>query len=119
MSEEKYSDLAELFKVFGDVIKKLRLDEYDSINPGGKYHNKKDLMNFPTFDLPDLVYRKIKPITLKSPTKYSSYFQAFSEKEEIMERIFDIFKDKTIIYISHKKELINMFEKKYEIRKEK
>ncbi|WP_313578579.1 polyphosphate kinase 1 [Chishuiella sp.] len=76
------SDIAEdTLKFF---LKKLRLDEYDSINPGGKYHNKKDLMNFPTFDLPNLVYKKIKPITLKSPTKYSSYFQAFSEKEEIM-----------------------------------
>lgn len=65
-------------------LKKLRLDEYDSINPGGKYHNKRDLMSFPTFDIPGLTYEKIQPIVLKNPFKYNSYFQAFTEKEEMI-----------------------------------
>ncbi|MBO6213276.1 polyphosphate kinase 1 [Algoriella sp.] len=65
-------------------LKKLRLDDYDSINPGGKYHNKRDLMSFPNFDIAGLTYEKIKPIMLKGPFKYKSYFQAFTEKEEMM-----------------------------------
>ena len=65
-------------------LKKLRLDEYDSINPGGKYHNKRDLMSFPSFDIPNLTYEKIKPIIQKKPFEYNSYFQAFTENEEMM-----------------------------------
>ena len=65
-------------------LKKLRLDEYDSINPGGKYHNKRDLMSFPNFDIEGLTYDKIKPLVIKRPFTYKSYFQAFTEKDEIM-----------------------------------
>ncbi len=42
----------------------------------------------------------------------------FFEEKQILNRIFEKYKDKTIIYISHKKEIIEMFDKKYEIRKE-
>lgn len=41
----------------------------------------------------------------------------YDEEIEIMNRIFDIFKDKTIIYISHKKEMIDMFDLKYKLER--
>ncbi len=41
-----------------------------------------------------------------------------NEEKEILKRIFNIYKDKTIIYVSHKKEIIELFKEKYEIRKE-
>ena len=40
------------------------------------------------------------------------------EEKEIIEKIFKTYKNKTIIYISHKKEIIDLFNEKYEIRKE-
>lgn len=41
----------------------------------------------------------------------------FVEEKEIMNKIFDYFKDKTIIYISHKEELINSFSNKYQLER--
>ena len=41
-----------------------------------------------------------------------------NEEKQIIERLFETFKDKTIIYVSHKKEIIDLFKEKYEIRKE-
>ena len=37
------------------------------------------------------------------------------EEIEILNRILNKYKDKTIIYVSHKKEIINLFNKKYNI----
>lgn len=41
----------------------------------------------------------------------------FKEEKEIIGKLFNCFKDKTIIYISHKKEIIDMFENKYKIER--
>lgn len=41
----------------------------------------------------------------------------FDEEQEIMKKIFDIYKDKTIIYISHKKEIIELFDNKYKLER--
>ena len=65
-------------------LDKLQLDDYDSIIPGGKYHNKRDLIGFPTFGIEGLTYQKIKPIIQKRPTKYNNYFKAFTENDEMI-----------------------------------
>ena len=41
-----------------------------------------------------------------------------TEEKEIINRIFEIYKDKTIIYVSHKEEIMKLFNQKYEVRKE-
>jgi ABC-type bacteriocin/lantibiotic exporter with double-glycine peptidase domain len=41
------------------------------------------------------------------------------EEKEIINKIFCYFKEKTIIYISHKKEIINMFDLKYKLERRK
>ena len=41
----------------------------------------------------------------------------FKEEKEIIGKLFDCFKDKTIIYISHKKEIIDMFKNKYKVER--
>ncbi len=41
------------------------------------------------------------------------------EEKEIINRIFCMFKDKTIIYISHKKEIIDIFDLKYKLERRK
>ena len=65
-------------------LEKLQLDDYDSIIPGGKYHNKRDLIGFPSFGIEGLTYEKIKPIIQKRPLKYPSYFKAFTEHDEMI-----------------------------------
>ena len=65
-------------------LEKLNLDDYDSIIPGGKYHNKRDLIGFPSFGIEGLTYDKIKPIVQKRPIQYKSYFKAFTEHDEMI-----------------------------------
>lgn len=68
-----------------------------------------------------------KIILARSILKKSNYLildEALSEVDldeeiEIMNKIFDYFKDKTIIYISHKKEMVNMFNLKYKLERRK
>lgn len=66
------------------LMKKLHIDDYDSVIPGGKYHNKRDLMNFPNLGKSDLVYSKIKPITPKSFLKYKTNFEAISAEDHML-----------------------------------
>ena len=40
-----------------------------------------------------------------------------NEEKQILNKIFDVYKEKTIIYISHKKEIISMFKQKYKIER--
>lgn len=68
-----------------------------------------------------------KIILARSILKQSNYLildEALSEVDleeeiDIMNKIFDIFKEKTIIYISHKREIINMFDLKYKLERSK
>ena len=41
------------------------------------------------------------------------------EEKEIIKKLFNYFKDKTIIYISHKEEIISMFKDKYKLERSK
>ena len=68
---------------------------------------------------------KQKIILARSLLKNSNYIVldealsevSFDEEKEIISKIFDIFKDKTIIYISHKKEIIDLFNEKYKLER--
>ena len=66
-----------------------------------------------------------KIILARSLLKRSNYLildealcEVSSEEEiDIMNKIFDYFKEKTIIYISHRKEIINLFSDKYKLER--
>lgn len=66
------------------LTNKLNIDDYDSINPGGKYHNKRDLMSFPNLGRNDLVYEKINPIVPHSFQKYRNQFEGISHEDQIL-----------------------------------
>ena len=67
-----------------------------------------------------------KIILARSLLKNSNYIildEALSEvdvdeEKEILTKILNIYQDKTIIYVSHKNEIINLFNDRYEVRKE-
>lgn len=66
-----------------------------------------------------------KIILARSLLKYSNYIildealseVGFEEEKEIINKIFDFYSDKTIIYISHKKEIIDLFQNKYKLER--
>ena len=60
------------------------LDEYDSLAPGGKYHNKKDFMKFPTLGRQDLEYKKIEPVIPKILKGEKNYFKAFAKEDTLL-----------------------------------
>ncbi len=68
-----------------------------------------------------------KIILARSILKESNYYifdeslseVGVKEEKEIIEKLFDFLKDKTIIYISHKKEIIDSFKEKYKIERRK
>lgn len=44
---------------------KMNIEETDSIIPGGRYHNRRDYMDFPSLGRTDLLYKKITPLRVK------------------------------------------------------
>ena len=69
---------------FHFLKKMLGLDDYDNIASGGKYHNKKDFMKFPTLGRKDLEYKKITPIIPKNLLKHSNYFKAITKEDTLI-----------------------------------
>ncbi|MGQ9427482.1 polyphosphate kinase 1 [Gilvimarinus sp. F26214L] len=60
------------------LIRKLKLGKYDSIMPGGRYHNAKDFMDFPRLGPARLEYRAMPPLPVP---------ELSGEGENILERI--------------------------------
>ncbi|WP_350287022.1 polyphosphate kinase 1 [uncultured Croceitalea sp.] len=44
---------------------KMNIEETDSVIPGGRYHNRRDYMGFPSLGRKDLQYKKIVPLRVK------------------------------------------------------
>lgn len=44
------------------LIRKLGVVEQANVIPGGRYHNRRDLMDFPDLGRPDLVHRRMEPL---------------------------------------------------------
>ncbi len=57
------------------------IDSTDSLIPGGRYHNRKDFMNFPQLNRNDLQYNKMLPIPIEGLSLEKSIFKAIEEKD--------------------------------------
>ena len=68
-----------------DYLKyKMGVDNTDSVIPGGRYHNRRDYMKFPSLGRTDLQYEKIVPLPIKGLNLQSSLFAAIAEKDYLM-----------------------------------
>ena len=47
------------------IINKLGIDSKDSLIPGGRYHNRRDYMDFPSLERTDLLYPKFPALQIK------------------------------------------------------
>lgn len=60
---------------------KMRVDDTDSVIPGGRYHNRRDYMSFPSLGRNDLMYTKFPPLPVHGLSHQGSLFAAISKKD--------------------------------------
>ncbi len=74
------------------LIKKMNIDiETDSIIPGGKYHNRRDYMTFPTLNHNKLVYSALKPLKIKGFNLKKGIFKKLSKRDFLIHTPFHKF----------------------------
>jgi len=66
------------------LMEKMGVDDTDSIIPGGRYHNRRDYMDFPSLGRQDLQYKKIQPLRIKGLSLQGSLFQKIAEKDYLL-----------------------------------
>ena len=73
------------------LLEKMNINsEIDSVIPGGKYHNKKDYMNFPILNN-DLAYNKIEQLVIKDFYKHKTVFESIDERDFLVHTPFHKF----------------------------
>ena len=63
------------------LIEKMGIVNTDSVIPGGRYHNRRDYMNFPSLGRTDLTYAPIHPLPVKGLTSEESLLKKIAEKD--------------------------------------
>ena len=59
----------------------MNITDNDSIIPGGRYHNRRDYMSFPSLGRTDLLYEKITPLTVKGIKREGSLLEQIAKKD--------------------------------------
>jgi polyphosphate kinase len=65
-------------------LKGMRIDSSDSIIPGGRYHNRRDYMNFPNLGRYDLLYRENLPLPVPGLTLEGSILERIKKKDYLL-----------------------------------
>lgn len=60
---------------------KMNIEETDSVIPGGRYHNRRDYMGFPSLGRNDLQYKKITPLPVKDFRLDGSILHQIAERD--------------------------------------
>ncbi|MEY8019967.1 polyphosphate kinase 1 [Muriicola sp. SD30] len=63
------------------LTEKMGITDTDSVIPGGRYHNRRDYMSFPSLGKEDLMYKKIKPLAIKGIDLEGSFLDQIAEKD--------------------------------------
>ena len=66
------------------VVRKLNIDSRDGLIPGGKYHHRRDYMNFPSLDRPDLLYSKFSPLPIPNLSLEENILNAIEKKDYLL-----------------------------------
>jgi len=67
------------------------IDSKDSIIPGGRYHNRRDYMGFPSLGRTDLLYDKIVPLKVKGLSLEHSIFKSILERDYLLHTPYQTF----------------------------
>ena len=66
------------------VIEKLKIDSTDSLIPGGKYHQRRDYIDFPSLDRPDLLYSPFPPIPIPGLSLEENILDSIDKKDYLL-----------------------------------
>ena len=66
------------------LMNKMEIHSTDSIIPGGRYHNRRDYISFPSLGRQDLLYKKINPLPIKGLSLGKSIFKGISKKDYLL-----------------------------------
>src|SRR5690606_8279508 len=73
------------------LLQKMGIDKTDSIIPGGRYHNRRDYMNFPRLGRPDLQYEPKEPLPIPGLSLQGSLFDKIAEKDYLLHTPYQTF----------------------------
>ena len=74
------------------LLNKMQIDdETDSIIPGGKYHNRRDYMKFPSLNKINLLYKPIKALNIKGFNLGEDTFNKLNDRDFILHTPFQKF----------------------------
>ncbi|MGB1448291.1 MAG: polyphosphate kinase 1 [Flavobacteriaceae bacterium] len=66
------------------VMKKLGVASTDSLIPGGRYHHRRDYMNFPSLKRKDLLYESLPPLPLKEVSLEENILEAIAKRDHMI-----------------------------------
>lgn len=66
------------------LLRKMNIDKTDSIIPGGRYHNRRDYMNFPSLGRADLLYKPKEPLPIRGLDLQGNIFDKIRDKDYLL-----------------------------------
>lgn len=72
-------------------LTRMKIDSTDSIIPGGRYHNRRDYMDFPNLGRYDLLQKQNVPLTIPGLSLEGSMLKSISEKDYLLHTPYQSF----------------------------
>ena len=73
------------------LMQKMGIDATDSIIPGGRYHNRRDYMNFPSLGNAELQYKSYEPLPVPGLVLQASLFKEIAKKDYLLHTPYQTF----------------------------
>ncbi len=72
-------------------LNRMKIDSSDSIIPGGRYHNRRDYMDFPHLGRYDLLYKQNAPLPIQGLSLDGSMLESIKEKDYLLHAPYQSF----------------------------
>lgn len=73
------------------LMQKMGIDSTDSIIPGGRYHNRRDYMNFPSLGKEELLYKSYEPLPIPGLILQKSLLKEIAQRDFLLHTPYQAF----------------------------
>lgn len=73
------------------ILDRMGIESHDSLIPGGRYHNRRDYMKFPSLQRKDLLYKKVPPLPIPGLSLQGSMFEEIAKKDYLLHAPYQTF----------------------------